>query len=131
MTVGVAEMTRIGLITAAAVLALVPAYGATQTASAPPATGAQVDAQKTITNVRRVLATNYVLADVRPKLDAALAQGLAAGRYNVSDPNVLAERINADLSAVAHDKHLGIQYNPTQSTELAARPVGAGADDAP
>jgi hypothetical protein len=131
MTVGVAEMTRIGLITAAAVLALVPAYGATQTASAPPATVAQVDAQKTIADVRRVLATNYVLADVRPKLDAALAQGLAAGRYNVSDPNVLAERINADLSAVAHDKHLGIQYNPTQSTELAARPVGAGADDAP
>jgi hypothetical protein len=118
-------------MTAAAALALVSGYAEAQPASAPPAAAAQVDAQKTIADVRRILAANYVLADIRPKLDAALAQGLASGRYNVTDPNILAERINADLSAVAHDKHLGIQYSPAQSSELAARPAGAGADDAP
>jgi hypothetical protein len=80
------------------------------TAQPAPATAAQqIDAQKTIADVRRIIAENYVLADVRPKLDAALAAGLAAGRYNVSDPGALADRINADMSAVAHDKHLGMR----------------------
>ena len=92
---------------------------------------AQVDAQKTIADVRRIIAANYVLADVRLKLDAALAAGLAAGRYNVGDPAQLADRINADMQAVAHDKHLGIQYAPARQAELAARPAGSGADDAP
>jgi hypothetical protein len=80
---------------------------------------------------KRILDANYVLPEVRPKLSAALSQGLAAGRYNVSDPSVLAERINADMSAVAHDKHLGMHYDPAQQARLAASPAGSGADDAP
>ena len=58
-------------------------------------------------------------------------RGWPTGRYNVSDPSVLAERINADLAAVAHDHHLGMHSDPKQAAELAARPHGAGADDAP
>ena len=91
----------------------------------------QVDGQKVVADVRRILAANYVLADVRPKLDAALAQGLAAHRYDVADPNLLAERINADMSTVAHDKHLGIHFAPERQAELALRSADAGADDAP
>jgi hypothetical protein len=72
-----------------------------------------------------------VLADVRPRLDAALAQGLASGRYKVSDPAELAERINSDMAAVAHDKHLGMHFDPAEQARLAALPQGAGADDAP
>jgi rhodanese-related sulfurtransferase len=83
-----------------------------------------------VADVRRILAANYVLADVRPKLDAALAQGLAAGRYNVSDPSALADQINADMSAVAHDKHLGLNFDPRRQAELASQPQNAGADDA-
>lgn len=92
---------------------------------------AKVDGKAAVTEIRRILARNYVLPGVRPKLDAALAKGLAAGRYDVSDPKVLVERINADLAAVAHDKHLGMHYDPAQAAELAAQPPGAGADDAP
>ena len=121
---------RLAILASAAALVLIPSSGRAQSAPAVVA-AAEIDPQKVVADVRRVLAANYVLADVRPKLDAALAQGLAAGRYNVSDPNLLAERINADLSAVAHDKHLGMHYNPEQSADLAARPAGAGADDAP
>jgi C-terminal processing protease CtpA/Prc len=114
----------------AAALGLANGTAVAQAPSTAPA-ATQVDAQKVIADVRRIIAANYVLADVRPKLDAALAQGLAAGRYNVSDPNELVTRVNDDMKAVAHDKHLSISYNPQKQAELAARPPGAGADDAP
>lgn len=121
-------MKMASLISAAAI-ALTPAARAQQPAQASAAT--PVDAQRVVADVRRIIAENYVLADVRPKLDVALAQGLAAGHYNVSDPGELAERINADMGAVAHDKHLGIRYDPAEQARLAVRPVGSGADDAP
>ena len=122
---------RISILASAAALAVAASSSSVAQPAAPVSAATEIDAQKVVADVRRILAANYVLADVRPKLDSALTQGLAAGHYNVSDPSILAERINADLSAVAHDKHLGMQYDPKQSAELAARPPGAGADDAP
>lgn len=65
-----------------------------------------------------MLAANYVLPEVRPKLDAALARGLEEGRYDVDDPAELARRINADLAAVTPDKHLGLEYNPERAATL-------------
>lgn len=121
---------RMAILASAAALALVSSTSGAQQAP-PVAAAAQADPQKVVADVRRIIAANYVLADVRPKLDAALSQGLASGHYNATDPTVLADRINADLSAVAHDKHLGMRYDPKQAEELAARPPGAGADDAP
>jgi hypothetical protein len=97
----------------------------------PAPAAARIDGNAAAAEIRRVLARNYVLPDVRSKLDAALAKGLAEGRYEVTDPATLAERINADLAAVTSDKHLGLQYDPTRAASLAAQPPGAGADDAP
>jgi hypothetical protein len=74
--------------------------------SAPAAAPARVDGRTVVAEMRRLLNANYVLPEVRPKLDAALAKGLAEGRYDTSDPAVLLDRVNADLTAVAHDKHL-------------------------
>jgi hypothetical protein len=94
-----------------------------QAQAQPPADTARpapADGRTVVAELRRLLAANYVLPDVRPKLDAALAKGLAEGRYDVSDPAVLTDRVNADLTAVAHDKHLSLEYNPRQATELAA-----------
>jgi hypothetical protein len=118
------------ILASAAALSLVPASGGAQAPAATAVKAAPVDAQKVIADVRRILAANYVLPDVRPKLDAALATALASGRYNVSDPGELAAKINEDLTAVAHDKHLSIHYAPEQAAEIAARPDG-GDDDAP
>jgi hypothetical protein len=115
----------------AAALALIPANAGAQAQEATTATPAKVDSRAVVADVRRILNENYVLPELRPQLDAALAKGLAEGRYNVTDTATLAERINADMEAVAHDHHLGMHYDPNQSAELAARPVGAGADDAP
>lgn len=99
-----------------------PAPGAASVASA------ALNGRATVAEVRRVLAANYVLPEVRSKLDAALARGMAAGRYDVTDPEELARRINSDLASVTPDKHLGISYDPEQAAALAQRPPG---DDGP
>ena len=115
----------------AAALALIPANAGAQAQEATTAAHTSIDAKAVVADVRRILNENYVLPELRPQLDAALAKGLADGRYNVTDTGALAERINSDLEAVAHDHHLGMHFDPKQSAELAARPAGAGADDAP
>ena len=97
----------------------------------PSPAAATVDGKAAVTEIRRLLAQNYVLPEVRPKLDAILAKGLAEGRYAVADPNLLVERINADLAAVAHDKHLSMHYDPAEATEIARQPAGANTDDGP
>jgi Peptidase family S41/N-terminal domain of Peptidase_S41 in eukaryotic IRBP len=123
-----------GIALIVAGLALAPGMGVAQPAAAPAAV-APADGRAVVAEMRRLLAANYVLPEVRPKLDAALAKGLAEGRYDVSDQGVLLDRVNADLAAVAHDKHLSVAYNPRQSTELAAelaaQPAGQPDDDEP
>ena len=117
-------------IVASVLLALaIPGSGPAPAQSAPAIV--QVDGQAAISEIRRILARNYVLPEVRPKLDAILAKGLGEGRYALADPNALVERVNADLAAVAHDKHLGVHYDPAEAAELARLPAGGGADDAP
>ena len=123
-------MSRSALLLGLASLAAVAVPAMSQPA-APAAFAARIDGRAVIADVRRILAANYDLPEMRPKLDAVLAKGLASGRYDVSDPAELAKRINADLASVAHDKHLGIHHDPAQHAELAAQPAGAGADDAP
>lgn len=124
-------MVRMAILAGVAVVSLVPGSNAALAQTAPAAASTKVDSRAVVSDVRRIIAANYVLPAVRPKLDAALAKGLSAGRYDVSDPAILADRINEDLAAVAHDKHLGMHYDPQQAKELASRPTGAGADDAP
>jgi hypothetical protein len=124
-------MRRMSELAGAAALALIPANANAAAQEAAAVTPASVDAKAVVADVTRILDENYVLPDLRPKLAAALSEGLAEGHYDVNDSNILAERINADLDAVAHDAHLGMHRDPKQAAELAARPRGAGADDAP
>jgi hypothetical protein len=123
-------MIRMAILAGAAAVSLISGSNAA-VAQAAPVAASKLDSRAVVSDVRKIIAANYVLPDVRPKLDAALAKGLSTGRYDVSDPAVLADRINEDMAAVAHDKHLGMHYDPEQSKELASRPTGAGADDAP
>lgn len=124
------RIKRIALIFAGS-LAFSPAGLPAQPAAVDAPAPAAVDGKTVVAAVRRVLAENYVLPEVRPKLDSALARGLAEGRYDVSDPAVLTQRINADLAAVAHDKHLGLEYDPRVAAELAASPQGQRDDGPP
>src|SRR5687767_4631782 len=108
-------------------MALSPGMAGAQSGATPLAV-APAEGPAVVAALRKVLAENYVLPEVRPKLDAALARGLAAGRYTVSDPAMLVERINADMAAVTPDKHLGLQYDP-RAAEAAAAGEGARRDD--
>jgi hypothetical protein len=53
------------------------------------------------------LGNGYVFPDVGRQAAEAIRKALAAGSYDtLSTPSALAERLTADLQAVAHDKHL-------------------------
>jgi hypothetical protein len=122
-------MKLMTILAGVAAAALVPAAGQAQ-APSPVADQARIDPKAVVADVRRIINENYVLPEMRPKLDAVLAKGLAAGRYNTTDASVLAERINADMESVAHDGHLGMHFDAKHAADLRARP-DAGDDDAP
>lgn len=106
-----------GVAPATAQQAASPARPAGAAATAPqPA----LDARAVVAEVRSVIAARYVLPERRPVIDAALARGLASGRYDTNDAAVLAERINADLEAAGHDRHLYFNFDPRAAANMAA-----------
>jgi hypothetical protein len=113
------------IVTAA--LAATGASAQTPPAAAPAAVAADFDPAEVVAEVRRLIAGKYVLPERRPALDSALAEGLKSGRYDVRDPALLAERINADLARVGRDHHLGFRYDPHKVAMMMART----ADDRP
>lgn len=115
-------MWRSSVLAVSAALFLSASSGLAQQTPPTPAAAATpaFDARAVVAEVRRVLAERYVLPERRPALDAILARGLAAGRYNVGDPAELAERIDADLAQAGHDRHLNFHLDPEQAGQLAA-----------
>lgn len=111
---------RILAVLAAAAIAAVPA-----TAQVAPRDGRAV-----VADVRKALAENYVVVERRAALDKVLADGARAGRYDRIPPDELARRINDDLFAVAHDKHLGLSFDPRASNGPSPGP-GAGGPPGP
>jgi hypothetical protein len=89
-------------------------------ALAPASAAAPLDSRAVVAEVRRIIADRYVLPERRPVIDAALSAALAAGRYDVTDPALLAARINEDLDRAGHDRHLNFNYNPRQAGALTA-----------
>lgn len=81
---------------------------------------AAADNHGVVSEIRRILATDYVVPEKRKPLDQALANGLAAGRYDRVEPRELAERLTADMAAVAHDGHLNIRYSPAEAATMPA-----------
>ncbi len=86
------------------------------------APGTHVDPAQVVREVRAIVAERYVVAATRPAIDKVLLQGLSSGRYSVTDPRLLAQRVNEDLFAAAHDRHLSLVHRPAAS---------AGSDQGP
>ena len=71
-----------------------------------------------VTAIDGLIGANYVIVEMRPVLKAALAKSLAAGRYDGVDPQTLSARLTDDMRAVAHDKHLGVRFDPDSASHL-------------
>lgn len=116
---------------AVALLAVAGAAGSAQApaqAQAAPAAAEALDSRAVVAEVRRIVAERYVLPERRPALDAILAKGLTAGRYDTPDAAILAERINQDLETAGKDRHLNFSLDPKQAAILAAAQNEAAPD---
>jgi len=66
---------------------------------------------------------------MKPALRTKLEESLRAGRYEVSDSNIFANRVTDDLEAVSHDGHLYLNNDPEQYAAAMAPPSSdAGLD---
>lgn len=112
-------MRSSALLAAVALSLAVPGPTAAQPQSQSAAGAEVADPRAVVAEVRRVIAARYVLPERRPLIDAALAQGLGSGRYDVRDARELAQRINADLAEAGQDGHLNFSYHPDMAARLA------------
>jgi hypothetical protein len=91
-----------------------PSAPASQSAQSAPSP-AQLDAKaiaEVVQSLASKLETIYVNEDVAKKMAAALRANLAAGLYNtLSFAPDLARKLTQDLSPIAHDKHLNVNFN--------------------
>ena len=80
-----------------------------------------------VAGAAEALRTRYVFPDVGERAAAAIESALAEGKYNdVADAPAFAQRLTADLQAVARDKHLRVNaFGPP------APAPGGGAPQAP
>lgn len=84
------------------------------------ATALPATAQQTLSDEARSAAVSaiaaafehdYVFPEMRPLIVERLRQGERSGRYAVTDPVVLADRITEDLRAVSKDRHLSLKLD--------------------
>lgn len=121
-------MRKVLNFTVSGLIAALPVMAAAAQQAGPTTQAIQLDARAVVSEVRRIIAERYVLPERRPALDAVLAEGLSSGRYAVTDPALLAERINADLARVGRDRHLNIRYDPRQAQIMQAAENQAAPD---
>jgi hypothetical protein len=90
---------------------------------APPAGHASspgLDRTAAVRQIERAIETTYVFPDLRPKIIAQLERSRRDKRYNVEDPELFAQRVTADLEAVAHDGHLYLMSDAAQYAAMLA-----------
>lgn len=88
----------------------------------PPMTSA--DRANVLKTIKAKLLEKYVFPEMRPKIVEALTRSQKAGRYDVENPYVFAERITEDMRAASHDHHLYFGVDPTAYAAALAPPKG-------
>ncbi|MDQ3143944.1 MAG: S41 family peptidase [Pseudomonadota bacterium] len=120
------DSNLLAIAAAFALVAAVPeAAASTQAAPVPARTASSLRDSRdaTVTKLADTLEERYVFPDVAKKYAAMLRANMAAGRYSaIADNRAFAERVNADLRAVAFDGHLRLVPAP----EKAGGPGGPG-----
>jgi hypothetical protein len=93
-------------------------------ASAAPSRLSAEERTSVLRGVRQILAQEYVFPEMRAKLVERLTSAERAGRYEVAEPYLLAERVTEDLRAVAHDGHLSLRHAPDEYAAAIAPAAG-------
>jgi hypothetical protein len=83
-------------------------------AQAAPATITVAQARALVDKEIDLVSKNYVIEDKRAAIVAVLRANAAAGKYDITNPAALAEKLGSDAIAASHDKHMWIKYDPTQ-----------------
>ena len=113
-------------------LALVVLLGAAPTGTSPgdtappgpaaPAAFSQTQRAAILAGAEKAVG-DYTFAEKVPAIRAALEANRAA-YLQIEDPKAFADAVNADLYAVAHDKHLRIRYSVIAAAPYGSRPAG-------
>lgn len=94
---------------------------AAQTPSRPALDAA--DRAQALERISAEIASTYVFPERRSPAIDRLASAAAEGRYDTADPVAFAERVTADLTAVTHDTHLYLRYDPAWFDSASAPPA--------
>jgi hypothetical protein len=97
----------------AAALALSAPAGsqpATQAAGAQPATLTAGARQEVVASLGTALRERYVFPEVGARAAARIGAALAAGEYDGLDQAAFAARLDSDVAAIAHDRHLHVRW---------------------
>jgi hypothetical protein len=78
-----------------------------------------------IAEIVAAVKARYVFPERIPAIGARLNEGLASGRYATENPTAFADAVTADLRASSNDRHMYLNYSPT---EFAAVSSGHGAN---
>jgi hypothetical protein len=78
--------------------------------------------QAALTAIENAIRTTYVFPELRAPLITKLEAEVQAHRYDTPDPNVFAQRVTDDMTSVAHDGHLYIDYDTVEYAALVAPP---------
>jgi hypothetical protein len=89
-----------------------------------PARLSATDRDGALKAIEKVVQDSYVFSNMRAKLIERLRQGRKAGRYDVDQSHVFADRITEDLKDVSHDGHLSLHLAPAEYAAAVAPPAG-------
>jgi hypothetical protein len=89
---------------------LAAALALSSPAEAQPATLTAEARQEVVANLGTALRERYVFPEVGARAAARIGAALAAGEYDGLDHAAFAARLNSDVAAIAHDKHLRVGW---------------------
>jgi hypothetical protein len=77
------------------------------------------DQKEIIEKLNKILSERYVFEETAAKIVGTLKTNLEAGKYQTqNEAQSFAGAINKDMSEIANDKHLMLEYNPGFASEL-------------
>lgn len=118
-----AALTVLALMTTAAPASARQMATTVERAAATRLSPAERDAA--LTAIAATIRESYVFPEKRAAIIAALEKARKAGRYDVDDAGVLAERLTEDLRTSSGDHHMYVLYDPAKYA-AARRDLAAG-----